>query len=73
MELKPCPFCGTEPVTRLYPFHHLGGKSQVEVSVRCPECCISQSIVVIENEKPLTFNDIYIAIDQCEELWNRRI
>lgn len=73
MELKPCPFCGSEPVTRIYPLHSLKGKSKVEILVRCPECGTSKSITVTEEEKPLTFNDIYIAIEQCEELWNRRI
>lgn len=71
-ELKPCPFCGGEPVTRISFRNSPTGtiKASVNVFIRCPKCDCNRNIVL-----ELCDTDFYKAQRAMEKAvyeWNRR-
>lgn len=71
-ELKPCPFCGSEPKTNVY-YWKCGGNGELGLvaEVKCDNCDVSQSVVFDGNNK--SFNEYIAAFDTAVERWNTRV
>lgn len=71
-ELKPCPFCGGKPISRISFRTSPSGtiKASVDVSIRCPECGCSRNKVLELCDT--TFEKARCAMEGAIEAWNRR-
>lgn len=70
--LKPCPFCGEEPYTRMV-FKSPGCgpyPAEVDLIVRCPECGCFRSVVLKLSD--MSFEKVIIEIQNAVAAWNRR-
>lgn len=71
INLKPCPFCGTAPTTRIDYVRCGDGKLEMEFAVVCPECRTIKR--VIKEVSGVQFEEYNIAMKEAEKLWNQRI
>ncbi len=67
-KLKPCPFCGKEPITKVKVCSGIG-TSEIKYSVVCIYCGISIGACI---ENCNSFADAQSAMDRAIEKWNRR-
>ena len=72
-ELKPCPFCGAEPMTRVRFKNAAVGPNPAEISmiVRCPECGCDRTAILKLSDT--TFEKALGAMEYVRETWNRRV
>lgn len=72
MELKPCPFCGGKPITRISFRSPPGGatKASVDVYIKCPECHCIRNIVLELCDTD--FGKMQSAMEKAIGAWNRR-
>ena len=64
-EMKPCPFCGKQPITRVIP-----NGERITLKVFCPGPCeVAQSDSVKEF---CSFDTITQAMENAMYAWNRR-
>lgn len=68
-ELKPCPFCGREPYTRVNVNSWRSGSAEMTFQVKC-ECGICKTTVL--EICGADFNEIINAIQSVEYKWNCR-
>lgn len=72
-ELKPCPFCGKNPITEVRVTQCGGDFDIVAFSIVCEECRTCKTAYLrINNKDKANFNDVDIAIDTAIKAWNRR-
>ena len=71
MELKPCPFCGTEPKTNVHYWKCGGDELGLIAEVKCEQCGVSQSAVFDGENK--SFDDYNNAFSLAISRWNTRI
>ena len=71
-ELKPCPFCGREPITRIsFRCSPAGAvKASVDVYIKCPKCHCTRNVVLELCDT--TFEQANTAMQNAIEAWNRR-
>lgn len=71
-ELKPCPFCGIEPITRISFRTSPSGtiKASVDVYIKCTECGCVQSVVLELCDTD--FEKAKNATKKAIAKWNRR-
>ena len=71
MELKPCPFCGTVPVTDVRVTKMGGGEDHIDFSVVCEKCgtCKSSRLKIVRRA---TYGDVEDAMSTALDAWNRR-
>lgn len=68
-DLKPCPFCGGEPITRVRTIEWYESTSTIELTVRCKCGIEKKSLVELCDTDFLTLtNAMLILTDE----WNRR-
>ena len=67
-KLKPCSFCGKEPITKVKVCSGIG-TSEIKYSVVCIYCGISIGACI---ENCNSFADAQSAMDRAIEKWNRR-
>ena len=68
-KLKPCPFCGKEPATKVKVYEGISS-SKIKYSVECEYCGIDIGAYI----KPyVSFNNAQSAMDRAIEYWNRRV
>jgi len=70
-ELKPCPFCGHIPETKVEVTYYGGGESHIDFSIRCTECGTSKTIRLKERGD-CRFFDVDRAESEAVAAWNRR-
>ena len=68
-ELKPCPFCGGEPFTRIRIAELCGSAVTLEFTVRC-KCGIEKKRIVELYD--IDFSTIINVIQTLTDEWNRR-
>ena len=68
-ELKPCPFCGGEPITRIRIAELSGSAATIEFTVRC-KCGIEKKSFV--ELYVIDFSTIINVIQTLTDEWNRR-
>lgn len=70
--LKPCPFCGGEPISYIRAFGYgMGTYTEIHV-IGCKQCNIqfeAESAYSVKNGEIVTLRDGY---KKCVEEWNRR-
>ena len=71
-ELKPCPFCGSEPITRISFRCSPGGttKASVDVYIKCPKCVCIRNVVLELCDTD--FGKVQSAMEKAIEAWDRR-
>ena len=70
VELKPCPFCGGEPIWD-YPIVNVHRNSKVCVKIKCVTCKSSSNLFPCEDNYG---NDIMVCAEmQAAKSWNRRM
>lgn len=69
-ELKPCPFCGAEPMTRVCDCYRSMQKVTLSFAVICPRCAVRRSIGVELCDTD--FGKVRQAMNEAEEAWNTR-
>lgn len=71
-EMKPCPFCGSKPITRIsFRTSPCGTiKASVDVYIKCPECRCIRSIVLELCDTD--FEKAKSAMEKAIEAWNGR-
>lgn len=67
--LKPCPFCGETPITRVTLSRGIS-TDEVVFAVCCGYCHIKKTAAISDCE---TFEDALKAIDRAIERWNSRV
>ena len=67
--LKPCPFCGKTPVTRVTTDRFIS-MDEIVFAVCCQYCHIKKTAAISNHE---TFEDALKAIDKAIERWNSRV
>lgn len=67
-KLKPCPFCGKEPITKVKVCSGIG-TSEIKYSVECRYCGIGISAYISTCD---SFTDAQSAMNRAIENWNRR-
>lgn len=72
LNLKPCPFCGSLPQTRVEVASMGGGYDRIDFSVVCDKCGTQKKTVLYTRESK-TFADVYKSIELVTEIWNRRM
>lgn len=70
-ELKPCPFCGSEPITRVRDFCTSMQKLTLTCSVGCPKCSVYQRVGIELCDT--SFEELSKAMDDAIDAWNRRV
>ena len=70
-ELKPCPFCGTEPKTAINYVRCGGEELTLAYSVFCPACKITKRFVI--NSEGLSFKEYVEAMNNVIIMWNCRV
>ena len=71
-ELKPCPFCGSLPQTRVEISSMGGGSDRIDFSVVCDKCG-TRKIVMLYTTESKTFADVQESIEMVTEIWNKRM
>lgn len=69
--LKPCPFCGETPTTRINLSRCGAGELELKYSVVCPKCKTVKDVTVESEGR--TFEDYIISMNTAINLWNKRI
>lgn len=71
-ELKPCPFCGSKPITRISFRTSPAGtiKASVDVYIKCPECNCRKNIMLELCDTD--FEKAQCAMEEAIKAWNRR-
>ena len=72
-ELKPCPFCGSTPITRISFRSSPTGATHasVDVYIKCPECrCIRNVVLELCDTD---FEKAKTAMEKAIYAWNRRV
>ncbi len=64
-ELKPCPFCGERPMTRVTVYQNI-----VSFKIRCCGCGVTNAVAVELCDSD--FSVIYDGLQKAVALWNRR-
>lgn len=67
-KLKPCPFCGEEPITKVKVCRGISS-SEIRYSIECKYCDISIGAYITTGDP---FNNAQSAMDRAIENWNRR-
>lgn len=67
--LKPCPFCGKLPVTRVMTSEGIS-TNEVIFAVYCGYCHIKKTAAISDCE---TFEEALKAIDRAIKRWNSRV
>lgn len=67
-KLKPCPFCGKEPITKVKVCSGIG-TTKIRYSMECSHCyiCFSEYTKTYDS-----FKDAQDAMNRAIEDWNRR-
>lgn len=71
--LKPCPFCGAEPISDIRPFGYSTEAYKELHVIGCNQCNIqfeAESEYTVKNGEIVTLRDGY---KKCTEKWNRRV
>lgn len=68
-ELKPCPFCGTKPETRVS-YTEIHYTLRLEAEVCCPECGCRKSVRFEVVNTP--FEEFEYQFSAAIDAWNRR-
>ena len=68
IKLKPCPFCGKEPVTKVKVCSGTYA-SEIRYSVECKYCDVSIGAYITTCD---SFTDAQSAMNRAIEDWNRR-
>ena len=68
-KLKPCPFCGKEPITKVKVCSGISS-SEIKYSVECEYCGIGIGAYITTCD---SFNNAQSAMDRAIEYWNRRV
>lgn len=70
-DLKPCPFCGGEPVTKVETTYMALKENRMLFSITCKDCGVTRtsSLNTINGD---TFKDVEIAIETATRRWNER-
>ena len=68
IKLKPCPFCGKEPITKVK-VHRGISASEIRYSVECKYCDISIGAYITTCD---SFTNAQSAMNRAIEYWNRR-
>ena len=71
-KLKPCPFCGSLPQTRVEISSMGGGSDRINFSVVCDKCGTRKNVTLYTSESK-TFADVQEAMKMATEIWNRRM
>ena len=72
-ELKPCPFCGAKPITRISFRNHPSGtmKASVDVYIKCPKCGCAKNVVLELCDTD--FEKAHSAMEDVCRKWNTRV
>ena len=68
-KLKPCPFCGGEPITRVRTVEQYESISTIELTVRC-KCGIKKKSIVELCDTD--FSTLINVMQTLTDEWNRR-
>ena len=68
IKLKPCPFCGKEPITKVKVCRGVNA-SEIRYSVECEYCDVSIGAYITTCD---SFIDAQSAMNRAIEDWNRR-
>lgn len=68
IKLKPCPFCGGVPITRITVVRGIS-EDKIRYSIMCDDCCIRRFADICSGD---SFEKVKSAIDKAIEEWNRR-
>lgn len=75
LNLKPCPFCGATPVTRV-DVGGYNGEDYILLTVSCPVCCIEKTKKVCSEDLGFTTGNpllsLQIKLLNAVEEWNSR-
>lgn len=71
INLKPCPFYGTDAVTRISVTNDDSDIENdcIDFSISCPSCHIRRNIIL---NKVTSFEVVRETMNKITELWNRR-
>lgn len=79
MRLKPCPFCGGIPETKVIVTQSGGGEDHITFTVYCPVCGVYKSKTSYRTENGYksagsvrTFEDVIETMDLVTGCWNQR-
>ena len=70
-EWKTCPFCGALVVTEVRVTQMGGGTDHIDFSIVCSDCGTSKT-VRLKIKGTCLFSDVYKAMYEVGEAWNRR-
>lgn len=68
-KLKPCPFCGKEPATKVKVYEGISS-SKIKYSVECEYCGIGIGAYITTCD---SFDNAQSAMNRAIEDWNRRV
>ena len=68
--LKPCPFCGETPTTKVNLSRCGAGELELKYSVVCPKCKTVKTIIIESEGK--SFKDHITNMNTTINLWNQR-
>lgn len=72
LKLKPCPFCGSLPQTRVEIASMGGGSDRIDFSIVCDKCGTQKGVRLYTTEGK-TFADVQESMEMVTEIWNRRM
>lgn len=70
-ELKPCPFCGDLPITKVRVTQMGGDTDIIDFSVACQSCGTDKT-VRLRIFTTAKFDDVFRAISEATDAWNKR-
>ena len=70
-DLKPCPFCGTIPTTKINLSRCGAGELELKYSVVCPNCKTVKSLGKESEGK--TFKEYINTMNSVITMWNSRV
>lgn len=74
VELKPCPFCGKQPISGVEFYESCGGTNiKLKAIIYCPICHVGRgNIFQATDINPVPFFDYEVAFDKAVKAWNQR-